>query len=174
MTCPQSPDAYINITHMKIETFDTNHLDAVIRLSLRAWEPVFDSLQSIIDSEVYQEFYPQGWRLSQQQAVEQVCAEEHSHVWVAIEDSLTVGFVAIRLHTESKMGEIYMIAVDPDYQGRGIATALTDFSLEWMRAAGMTIAMVETGGDSGHAPARRTYEKAGFGLLPLARYFKKL
>jgi hypothetical protein len=35
----------------------------------------------------------------------------------------------------------------------------------------MSVAMVETGGDPGHAPARRTYEKAGFGLFPTARYF---
>jgi hypothetical protein len=34
--------------------------------------------------------------------------------------------------------------------------------------------MVETGGDPGHAPARRTYEKAGYTLMPIARYFKAL
>ncbi|MEM7712190.1 MAG: GNAT family N-acetyltransferase, partial [Cyanobacteria bacterium P01_A01_bin.68] len=39
---------------------------------------------------------------------------------------------------------------------------------------GMSIAMVETAGDEGHAPARNTYEKAGFELFPVARYFKKL
>lgn len=72
------------------------------------------------------------------------------------------------------MGEIYMIAVDPNFQGRGIGTALIKFTLTWMRDAGMSVAMVETGGDPGHAPARRTYEKAGFGLFPVARYFKKL
>jgi hypothetical protein len=34
--------------------------------------------------------------------------------------------------------------------------------------------MVETGGDPGHAPARHVYEKTGFTLLPIARYFKAL
>lgn len=38
----------------------------------------------------------------------------------------------------------------------------------------MSVAMVETGGDPGHERARHTYEKAGFELLPAARYFKKL
>jgi RimJ/RimL family protein N-acetyltransferase len=38
----------------------------------------------------------------------------------------------------------------------------------------MAVAMVETGGDPGHAASRRTYEKAGFVLLPIARYFKML
>jgi hypothetical protein len=43
-----------------------------------------------------------------------------------------------------------------------------------MKDAGMSIAMVETAGDPGHAPARHTYEKAGFELFPVARYFKTL
>ena len=72
------------------------------------------------------------------------------------------------------MGEIYMVAVDPDHQRRGIAMALIEFALDRMKDAGMTVAMVETGGDPGHAPARAAYEKMGFGLFPVARYFKKL
>jgi len=67
-----------------------------------------------------------------------------------------------------------MVAVEPDFQGRGIGTALTEFALEQMKDAGLSVAMVETGGDPGHSPARQTYEKAGFRLLPIARYFKKL
>jgi GNAT superfamily N-acetyltransferase len=67
-----------------------------------------------------------------------------------------------------------MVGVDPDFQGRGIDAGLIKFALDWMRHAGMSIAMVETGGDPGHGPARRAYEKAGFGLWPVARYFKKL
>jgi hypothetical protein len=38
----------------------------------------------------------------------------------------------------------------------------------------MRVAMVETGGDTGHAPARRVYEKADYTLSPVARYFKAL
>jgi len=43
-----------------------------------------------------------------------------------------------------------------------------------MKDAGMSVAMVETGGDPGHERARHTYEKAGFELFPVARHFKKL
>lgn len=89
-------------------------------------------------------------------------------------DVSIAGFVAVELHTESSMGEIYMLAVDPDYQGEGIGNALTEFALAWIKEVGMVVAMVETGGDPGHAVARRTYEKAGYTLLPIARYFKKL
>jgi ribosomal protein S18 acetylase RimI-like enzyme len=158
---------------LRIEPYADQLRGAVVELSLRAWEPVFASLRSTLDPAIYQALVP-DWRVSQQQAVEGVCAAEDNHVWVALDGAETVGFVAVKLHAEASMGEIYMLAVDPAAQGRGVGTALTDFALAWMQEAGMAIAMVETGGDPGHAPARRTYEKAGFGLLPIARYFKKL
>ncbi|MUG95206.1 GNAT family N-acetyltransferase [Scytonema sp. UIC 10036] len=159
---------------MRIEPYDPCHLDAVKSLSLRAWTPVFDSIQKAMDIDVYRSFYPDGWRVSQLHAVESVCTSCDMKVWVAIDSSSTVGFVAVKLHEQSSMGEIYMIAVDPDYQRQGIGTALVEFALDWMKVAGMSVAMVETGGDPGHSPARCTYEKLGFSLFPVARYFKKL
>lgn len=172
--------------NVRIETYNAHHLDAVIRLSLRAWTPVFESIQNVVDAEVYQAFYPGYWRVSQQKAVEDVCATEDIYVWVAISaeqnfertDTVstvsTVGFLTVKLYSEDSMGKIYMVAVDPDFQGQGIGTALSEFALAWMKEAKMSIAMVETGGDPGHAPARHTYEKLGFGLWTVARYFKKL
>lgn len=67
-----------------------------------------------------------------------------------------------------------MLAVEPDFQGSGIGSALSEFALDRMKDSGMSVAMVETGGDPGHEAARHTYEKVGFRLLPIARYFKKL
>jgi len=159
---------------MQVEPYQPHHLDRVIDLSLRAWTPVFDSIQKAMDAGVYQAFYPDSWRVSQQKAIEDVCAAEDINVWVALDAVATLGFVAMKPDSESSMGEIYLVAVDPDFQGRGIGSALTKFALDRMKDAGMSIAMVETGGDPGHAPARRTYEKLGFGLLLIFRYFKKL
>lgn len=161
-------------TEMQIAPYTPHQLDAVVCLSLRSWAPVFESMQKAMDADVYQTFYPDNWRVSQQKAVEDVCAAEDTNVWVALEAASIVGFVAVKLDSESRMGEIYMVAVDPDFQGHGIGSALIEFALAWMKDAGMSIAMVETGGDPGHAPARRTYEKLGFGLWSVARYFKKL
>jgi GNAT superfamily N-acetyltransferase len=72
------------------------------------------------------------------------------------------------------MGEIYIIAVSPIHQRQGIGKALMDFANEKIREAGMTMVMVETGGDTGHAPARHAYESFGFESWPAARYFKRL
>ena len=69
---------------------------------------------------------------------------------------------------------IEIIGVDPDYQRRGISSRLTEHAIEHMLHCGMDIAVVETGGDPGHSPARAAYEAAGFTLLPIARYFRLL
>ena len=86
---------------------------------------------------------------------------------------LPVGFVAVALNPYyERMGAIDIIATDPDHHRRGIATALTTVALDHMRSSGMDVAVVETGGDPGHAPARATYVATGFTLLPIARYFQ--
>ena len=95
-------------------------------------------------------------------------------VWVADVDGQAVGFAAARLEVDRSMGEVYMIAVDPDHQGSGIGSALMSVATEWIRDAGVPVAVVETGGDVGHAPARRLYDAAGFTPMPIVRYFKAL
>jgi GNAT superfamily N-acetyltransferase len=149
------------------------HRDAVVQLSLRAWAPVFASLEDVLEPAVFQVLFP-DWRVSQQQAVEGVCDGEDFHVWVALDAGAPVGFVAVKLHAADGIGEVYMIAVDPAAQRRGIGATLMEFATGWMREAGMLVAMVATGGDPGHAPARRAYEKLGFGPLALVQYYKKL
>jgi hypothetical protein len=43
-----------------------------------------------------------------------------------------------------------------------------------MKQKGALLAVVGTGGDPSHAPARASYEKAGYTPLPLVRYYKDL
>jgi ribosomal protein S18 acetylase RimI-like enzyme len=157
-----------------IRPFDDRDTDVVVDLSLRAWAPAFASLERALGPEIFGRQHP-DWREDQRRAVEEVCAAKKGLVWVAEVDGTAVGFVAVELHhPERSMGEISMLAVDPDHQGRGIGTALTEFALDRLKDAGMTVARVETGGDPGHAAARRTYEKAGYVHLPIARFFKNL
>lgn len=53
----------------RIRPFENQDTDAVVSLSLRAWAPVFASIQRAMESEVYEQFYPEGWRESQRRAV---------------------------------------------------------------------------------------------------------
>ena len=67
-----------------------------------------------------------------------------------------------------------MLAVDPKFQNEGLGSRLTDVATDWIREAGLSIALVSTGGVVGHAPARRVYEKAGYTPVPAVNYFKAL
>ena len=158
---------------VSIRPLDASDVAAVVALSLRAWEPVFASLQTALGTGLFERMHP-DWRQDQRRAVEEACTDAQLAVSVAEADGEVVGFVATRLDGDSRLGEIHMVAVDPDHQGRGIGGSLTRVATEQLAEAGMKVAMVETGGDPGHAPARATYEQAGFTLLPIARYFKML
>jgi GNAT superfamily N-acetyltransferase len=145
--------------------------DAVVALSLRAWEPVFASVERVLaGSGVFEAQHP-DWRADQTRAVRRTC-DGAAAVWVAELDGAVAGFTAAVLHDEDRMGEIAMLAVDPSHQRRGVGSLLTAVATAWLGEQGMTTVMVETGGDPGHAPARATYERAGFTLLPVARYFR--
>ena len=157
---------------MQIRAFEQRDLDGVVRLSLRAWAPVFVSIENEMQPRTFQHFFPE-WRTEQQKAVEAVCADPQASVWVCESDGAVAGFVAV-YRRQPTFGEIYMIAVDPDFQRQNVGGFLTEHAETWMREQGVLVAMVETGGDAGHAPARRLYEARGFRQWPVARYFKHL
>ena len=157
-----------------IREFEERDLDAVIEFSLRAWEPVFVSLRTVLGDDVFLRLHP-DWRGDQTEAVKSTCTNSERKVFVGVTDDRPVGFVAVALNAfHERMGWIEIIGVDPDYQRRGVGSRLTEAALEHMRSHGMDIAVVETGGDPGHAPARAVYEAAGFTLLPVSRYFRRL
>ncbi len=67
-----------------------------------------------------------------------------------------------------------MIGVDPDCERRCIGTALINDGIEIIKQRGFALVMIETGGYPGHAAARKTYEKTGFDLYPVARCLKRV
>ena len=140
---------------------------------MRAWEPVHESFRNVLGDAVFYRVYP-DWRTSQAAAVRDACVGGTGRVWVAVLDDRPIGFVSVLINVESSAGEIGMIAVDPEHQRRGIGVLLTSLALDQMKEAGCTLAEVATGGDPGHDPARRTYDRAGFTPLPLVRYYKNL
>jgi ribosomal protein S18 acetylase RimI-like enzyme len=159
---------------MQIREFTIEDLEAVVALSLRAWGPVFPSITEAYTPEIDAVLTTPDWPTEQARAVEAVCRDEDVRVWVAIVDDAVAGFTALKIPDDEVLGEIYMLAVDPGFQGHGVGNALTEFALDEMKRRGVQVAMVETGGDPGHAPARRTYAGAGMHHVEVARYFKRL
>jgi GNAT superfamily N-acetyltransferase len=157
-----------------IRPYDDADRTGVVRLSLRAWAPVFISERDALGDEIFKLLNGDDWRRRQQRDVEKVLADEKTEVWVAEIGGQVVGFVAAFLRADEDMGEVYMLAVDPDSQNHGLGSQLTEVATNWIRESGLPLAVVSTGGDVGHAPARRTYEKAGYTAWPSMLYFKVL
>jgi ribosomal protein S18 acetylase RimI-like enzyme len=160
--------------NLKLRPVRNSDVEDIVRLSLLAWVPVFNSFERILGSKIYPLIWPE-WKSSQREAIERVCIDgDKTHVWVAELSGRVVGFLAYELDVEEKIGEVQLLAVHPEYQNRGIGTELNKVALRKMKESGMRMAKVETGGDSSHAPARKSYQKAGYTALPLVRYFKDL
>ncbi len=139
----------------------------VVQLSIRAWAPVFESVAKVLGPEILAHIYGADWRIYQENDVRATCAAKPT--WVAEAAGFVAGFTALDLSSNLDEGEIYMLAVDPSFQQRGLGTTLTRFGIEQIRAAGKKVAVVGTGGDPGHEPARHIYSRAGFTSLPIVR-----
>lgn len=147
------------MSHTVIRAYRETDTSRIVELSLAAWEPVFASFRAVFGEPLYQRVHP-DWRTDQAASVRG--ALERNHTWVSMIRDVITGFVNVVFQAEARQGEIHMVAVDPAVQRRGIATLLTEHALTEMRARGIDLAIVATGGDPGHAAARGTYEKAGF------------
>jgi len=160
--------------NLEIRPVCDDDVEDLVQLSLSAWAPVFRSFEQVLGHTIYTLIWPE-WRTSQKEAVETVCRDrEKTTVVVAEQDGRVVGFVAYELNVQDRVGDVTLLAVDPDYQNLGIGTELNRVALEKMKEGGMKMARVETGGDPSHAPARRCYEKAGYTALPIVRYHQDL
>ncbi len=158
----------------QIRPLHDSDVEDLVQLSLLAWVPIFESFERLLGRNIFALIWP-DWCIGQWAAIEAVCRErEKTRVLVAELEGRVVGFLAYEIKAEDEIGEVQLLAVHPEYQNRGIGTALSNWALDDMRAGGMKIARVETGGDPPHAPARRSYEKAGYTGLPLVRYFQDL
>jgi hypothetical protein len=92
--------------------------DSVVELAIRAWAPVFASLERVLGQEMFVRLHGSNWEDFQRKAVRGVLADPAMHVWAAAGGTEVVGFVAAALNSERLLGEIVMLATDPVHQGR--------------------------------------------------------
>ena len=158
---------------LQLRPVEARDVEAVVALALRAWAPVHASMAAVLGERLNARIYP-DWAAEQEAGVRAACTDPGVEVTVAVDGTEVLGFVAVVVSLADGSGEIDMIAVDPAAQRTGVGRALTEHTVDRLRTAGCTLAVVATGGDPGHAPARALYEAAGFTGLPLVRYYRTL
>lgn len=72
------------------------------------------------------------------------------------------GFCWTKVHADHRpaLGEIYVLAVDPDFRGQGLGRQLLLSGLAWLADAGLEVAMLYV--DSTNTPAVRLYRELEF------------
>ncbi len=82
-------------------------------------------------------------------------------------DGRIAGFCWTKIHEhaapERRLGEIYVIGVDPDFHGQGLGAPMTMAGLEWLHGEGLTTGMLYVEADN--EPAVRTYNRLGFTVV---------
>ena len=156
-------------------------VDTVVEIAVAAWQPIFDLYRQTLGDDLFATAHPH-WPQEKARQVRRACSPDSSAI-VAVAEMpenggqalRVVGFVTCYAHLATGIGEIGNNAVHPDWQGRGIAPRLYEYVFEQLRERGMRYVKVHTGGDPAHAPARRAYQKAGFGVaMPNVEYYREL
>jgi ribosomal protein S18 acetylase RimI-like enzyme len=109
---------------IEIKPYAVAHRDDVVQIAIRAWRPVFAMTAYEVPSFVYEAFYPRGWEERQKTDVATFLDSEGENCWLAHRGDSVIGFIGLRMHRRDQMGEIYMLAVDPDHQRKGIGREL--------------------------------------------------
>ena len=151
---------------------EQKHLTAAGDIAVVAWDAIHDAYIERLGKEMHDDILD-GWQERKRKSVESSLIAGRGYV--ALVDDVVAGFISYRVNPDNKTGEIMENAVSPEFRGMGIGTKMYEFVLDKMRNEGMVYASVSTGLDDGHAPARRSYEKAGFSKnLPSIKYFMEL
>ncbi len=72
------------------------------------------------------------------------------------------GFCWTKIHADTTppLGEIYVIAVDPDFTGQGLGRPMTLAGLEWLSEQNLRVGMLYV--ESDNHPANAVYRRIGF------------
>ena len=140
-------------------------VEECVAFGVDAFRSVYASFETLYGPDLFRRIEP-DWEVSQASYIRSAITESDDETWVYELDGRPAGFVVLKMDAYG-IADIDLLAVDPDAQGRGIATTLNRFAFGRSQEASMAYVVVATADDPGHAPARRSYERAGFSQMPI-------
>ena len=163
-----------NMSHPTLRQVTEQDTEAVAEIADLAWQGIYASHRKMFGDELYAILFPEDRRRKGNE-MRQHCRNTFDRLWVCELEGRVVGFVMWSMNEEKRIGTVGNNGLHPDFAGRGLGKFMYQSVLDHFRANGMTYAMVHTGLDEGHAPARRAYERIGFNIRQESvNYYMKL
>ena len=148
---------------IEIRELAPDEIERIGEIAVEAWEPAYEAYHENMGEELFEAKYG-DWREHKASQVKRQYQKRPGTVRVAEVDGAVAGFVTFSVDSEKGIGEIGNNAVDPAFQGRGIATRLYRHVLAEFRDRDLEFAEVSTGLGEEYAPARQAYENVGFDI----------
>ena len=146
-----------------LRPYQPDDLDAVMDIANRAWKPIHDMYRDTYGPELMEILRPDADTFKGKQ-VEAYCRAHPDRALVYEDAGKIVAFVTFILDEDTRIGEIYANAVDPDCPLKGLGQQMYQAVFEVFGRHNMRYAKVFTGLDDAHARARKAYERAGFDI----------
>ncbi|MBK9969827.1 MAG: GNAT family N-acetyltransferase [Acidimicrobiaceae bacterium] len=140
-------------------------VDACVTFGVEAFRSVYASFEDLYGPDLFGRFEP-DWEASQASYIRRAITDSDDETWVYDLEGRPAGFVVLKMDDHG-IADIDLLAVDPAQQGQGIAPMLNRVAFERSQEESMSYVVVATADDPGHAPARRSYESAGFVPMPI-------
>ena len=149
-------------------------LETICAIAKRAYDGIFSGFEEQIGKKALDAWIPDAKNSKTAQLT--LMAQTHPELlYICERNGKTVGFIMFHLDYKRGLGSIGNNASDPLAGEKGVGNEMYTFVLDYFRKEGMKAAMVHTGLDEAHAPARRAYERVGFNkTVPEVLYFMEL
>src|SRR3954469_13621699 len=144
---------------------DDEHRRGVTPLDVRAFRPgTEDEMASLeVNNRAFRHHPEQGgWDLDTLRNRESTKWFDPDGFLLHEEDGRLAGFCWTKIHADENppLGEIYVIASDPDFEGKGLGRRLVLAGLDWLTGKGLTTGMLYV--DAANKGAVHLYESLGF------------
>ena len=142
---------------MKIRQMKPKDMPRIVAITEVAWGDV--TVHKLLEDR-YGIIGNKGWKEKKADEVQALFGRIPDNVIVAVEDDKVVGYASFTIDADNQIGHVQDNAVDPEYQGRGIGSAMNKWVIDHFRSEGVRI--VRVGTLLHDKAARRMYEKNGF------------